>query len=502
MEQPSQSQSSRSSKSFHILGGLALIVLGLAIRLPHLHQSLWLDEMTTLGDFVMQPWGKVLAAGAGEYVPNNHVLHTILVKLIYPLPGSADALPPREALLRVPACVAGILVPLALAWPLRREAPWIALILGIVTTLHPWLVLDSLEARGYSLMLLLGILATNCLPNGRSRWPIAYLVLLTLATYTVPLAVMLIPAHGLAMWILRRSAFVTWIICAAISLLLVCQLYMPMFGGLTSYYRNPYSATLSYRQFLDALPRYALAGTRLPIHTDPFWHGPAVTSTAIYWALPVIAIVLGSVLGWKRVAIRPALITFGLATLIGVLLPLGMAGTSEPRFVQWILLWFCLAVVSVLTSVNSGWGKTFGILGIVSLISWQVLLDLRMPTNQPIREGMALADQIVPPGREIIVVYIGASEAVGLYGSQVRHHELRAAFNLKQLRRIQEHSIHETGHLPWVVIFFEGLARDRDRPGNDENGLWRALLANYHLAAPRLPGRIAPVAVYAPKRDP
>ena len=60
-----------------------VIVLGLAVRLPHLNQSLWYDEMTTLTEYVLQPWSKVLAAQAGEYVPNNHVLHTILAKLTY-----------------------------------------------------------------------------------------------------------------------------------------------------------------------------------------------------------------------------------------------------------------------------------------------------------------------------------------------------------------------------------------------------------------------------------
>ena len=103
-------------KSIQIWCTLGVLLVSLAVRLPHLGQSLWYDEMTTLGQYVLQPWSKILAANTGEYVPNNHVLHTILAKLVY-----SGAIPPNEALLRLPALLAGLLVPLALAWPLRKK---------------------------------------------------------------------------------------------------------------------------------------------------------------------------------------------------------------------------------------------------------------------------------------------------------------------------------------------------------------------------------------------
>ena len=136
-----------SPKSLQVWIGLTVLLVGLAVRLPHLVQSLWLDEMTTLTGYVLQPWSVVLAAGKGGYVPNNQVLHTILAKVVYQLGtnGGTNAIPPHEALLRLPALVAGILVPLSLAWPLRRSEPWIAFLVGLLAAVNPWLMAFSVR---------------------------------------------------------------------------------------------------------------------------------------------------------------------------------------------------------------------------------------------------------------------------------------------------------------------------------------------------------------------
>src|SRR5438034_1511858 len=68
----------RSTTSIILWASLVIFALALLVRWPHLSQSLWLDEMTTLVDYVRQPWSRVVAARAGEYVPNTHVLHTAL----------------------------------------------------------------------------------------------------------------------------------------------------------------------------------------------------------------------------------------------------------------------------------------------------------------------------------------------------------------------------------------------------------------------------------------
>jgi hypothetical protein len=482
-----------STTRLQIWCGLGVLLLGLPVRLPHLNQSLWYDEMTTLVEYVAGPWSKILAAKPGEYVPNNHVLHTILVKLVYSMGGDVQAVPPREALLRLPALLAGLAVPFALAWPIRRSDPLLALVIAILTMLHPWLVAFSVEARGYSLLLLLGILATNCLFTR----PICYVITLAMAIYTVPLAVLLIPAHAVAVLALRRSDFRKWMIGTVAAIALAGVLYLPMYRGLIRYYAHPYAPTMDYRQFLDWLPRYAMAGIRLPRSADPL----ALPETgAIFWALPVLGIIFGSIVGWSRVSLRPTLLTVGFATIFGIILPLIDAGATEVRFVPWIMLWFCVAMAGGLLASPNRIGTIAGVLGLITLVGWQLQQDITMPPNQPVREGIQLADRVVPPGRDILILYLGARESMALYGQT--HHQLLAGPDTDAMMRMQAKSLDETGHLPWIVICFEQLARDRDLFPPETRGMWTNLMTNYHLAGPRLPARLTPIAIYAPNEKP
>jgi hypothetical protein len=291
------------------------------------------------------------------------------------------------------------------------------------------------------------------------------------------------------------------LIAAMVAIALAGLLYLPMYRGLMSYYAHPYPPTMDYRQFLDWLPRYAMAGVRLPQNRDPL--APESTG-AIFWALPTLVIIFGSVMGWQRPALRPLLLTMGGATIFGMLLALVDRGATEVRFVPWISLWFCVAIVAGFLAAPAGIGKVAGILGLLTLIGWQTVQDVSMPPNQPIREGIHLADQIVPPGRDILILYLGARESIALYGDT--RHELLPGPDTATMLAMQRKAIVETGHLPWVVIFFERLARDRDLAGEsgstETRGLWRSLMVNYHLATARLPARLTPIAIYAPNEKP
>src|SRR3954470_20277121 len=202
--QQSQSPPPRSPLVREMLIAAAVIILALLVRMTPLGQSLWYDEMATLVNSVGQPWSCIVK---GQYTPNNHILFSLLAKLVTPESGD---LADQTILVRLPSLIAGSLVPIALAWPLRRCCPKLALGIAIVGTLHPWLITFSTWARGYALLLLLAILATNFLPTARQwiRWP--YVVFATAALYTQPLAILLIAAHGLTMLIIRRELFITW----------------------------------------------------------------------------------------------------------------------------------------------------------------------------------------------------------------------------------------------------------------------------------------------------
>ncbi len=486
------------STSRTVFTALAIFILALAVRLPRMSQSLWYDEMYTLVEYVAQPWQKVLAAHPGEYVPNNHVLYTVLAKLIY---HANEDQGPNEALLRVPALLAGCLLPIALAWPLRRTSPWIALLLAIVACLHPWLIAFSTEARGYSLLLLLGVVATNLLPDGRRRWPIGYALTLTAAIYTVPIAVLLLVAHGVAVATLRRDSQAAWGRAAGLSVMLSGLLYLPMGRAMVRrYYRQPYDTTISYREFLDQLPRFALAGERLPRQSLDILRPPDSFSGSVYWALPVLVILIGSAFAWSSVELRPTVVSIGVVSVLGVLLPLVSAGATEVRFVPWAGVWFCMGVVAISGSPHGRLMRGVAVVGVVLLVIWMGLRDAAMLGNQPIREGIALADHLAPAGYDLMVGYLGAREAAYLYGEQAGGHLVLAGHDAARWIASEQRALRETGHLPWVVIFYEDLARRRNEGAEDSRGVWVHLMKNYRLVT-RLPGRVSGVGIYEPKEE-
>ena len=369
--------------------------------------------------------------------------------------------------------------------------------IAMVAELHPWLLDFSVEARGYSLVLLLGIIATNLLPTGLAASAaselaaeaaspvIPYALVMALAIYTVPLAVLLIPAHAVAMIILRRSAILSWLKGVCIELLLSTLLYLPMYRGLLSYYRNPYSPTIVYREFLDALPRYAMAGASVP-------HSPA-----IFWALPVITIIIGSVLGWSRASLRPMLITLGHRDAAG---NAGSAdqfrrdGSSVCSVDIAVVLRFNGERVSVRSAAmgknrwRSGSFDADGLAGFCRMSrccrSSRFARGFIWPIRLLRRGATSWCCIWVPANRSLCT----ATPRTGLL----------PAPDMNSMILMEKKAIADTGHLPWVVIFYEKLARDRNFGPAETRGLWTNLVTLYDAGA-MLPGRLTPVSIFRPK---
>lgn len=186
-------------------------VLALVVRWPGVGQSLWYDEMYTLLHYVGQPWERIVA---GEYTPNNHVLFSLIAKLLVPENRGIGEI---AAAMRVPSLVAGALLPVALGWPMRRSHPAMALAVALVAAVHPWSVSLSGWARGYSLLLLLCVVSTGLLPKRKQTMKWGYAVVLAAAMYTQPIALGVVVGHGMAMLVLRRDAFATWLRSAAVA---------------------------------------------------------------------------------------------------------------------------------------------------------------------------------------------------------------------------------------------------------------------------------------------
>ena len=270
-----------------------------------------------------------------------------------------------------------------------------------------------MEARGYSLMLLLGMIATNQLPREvvaesasavRPGWWMGYAVTMTLVIlYDTPGGAVDSGACGCG--VCQQADFLCCLDQG-------CGTCRDAFDPALSADVPGLAKLLSQPIFDDdGLPAVlkCVAAVCDVRHQRCEW--PRRSSGA----LPVIIIVIGSVLGWQRAALRPMLITFAMATLLGVLLPAVIPAATEVRFVPWILPWFCIAVVSAFLSDRPRWGKIIGFLGLFTLMVWQLMQDLTLLPQQQIREGIQRIDKITPARRRPYGVVSGGARGSRFY---------------------------------------------------------------------------------------
>ncbi|UQA59091.1 glycosyltransferase family 39 protein [Polyangium aurulentum] len=166
-----------------LLAAIALLALGLALRLPHLDVPFVRDQDVQRLFTGALPLGEILT---GKGLLDRHpplwfvVLHAVL------------PLGPSEAVARLPAAIAGALVGpaiVAAAWSVRGRAGPVAALAGLAVTLSPALVARSREVSEIPLFSLLSIaicalvLRASEAPSRRTRVALAASVALALWTY-------------------------------------------------------------------------------------------------------------------------------------------------------------------------------------------------------------------------------------------------------------------------------------------------------------------------------
>lgn len=179
---------------------LLLIVLGGAsLRLAFLAEPMRQDEADTVMRFALSPARVILVDTA---IPNNHILHSLLVK------ASIVAFGMGEWAVRLPALVAGLLA-IPLTFQLGRSmhsAPTGLLGAGLVAA-SPSMVLFSTNARGYTIVVsafLAALLAARSAIAGPNIWRwAAFVALVTVAMAVTPSALY---ATGVAcLWTLLQA---------------------------------------------------------------------------------------------------------------------------------------------------------------------------------------------------------------------------------------------------------------------------------------------------------
>ena len=133
---------------------VGLVAIGLVLRGIRLQESLWYDEIAAMISSSLFGPGPAL----GNYhALANHAFHSALTAMSLQALGATDA----ELALRLPAFLAGIAcVPAMFALGRAIDGDRLGLLAAPIVTLMPVAILESVESRGYSLMMLCAILAT------------------------------------------------------------------------------------------------------------------------------------------------------------------------------------------------------------------------------------------------------------------------------------------------------------------------------------------------------
>jgi len=446
------------------LTAAAVFAVALLVRLPAVLQSLWYDEMYTLLNYVLAPWGHIVA---GDYSPNNHVLYSLLAKAMS-LAVAANTFDLTVAI-RLPSLLAGSAAAVAIAWPLRRQLPLLALAIALTAALNPWLVSLSGWARGYALLLLLSAVATHLLPQQHRPFHWAYAAAMVAALYTQPIALGIVIGHGACMLIERRRLFVSWLISTAIAGAVVGMLYTVFLAtGAREYWAGGGAPSVPYGQFLrELLPQVHLGQSA--VH-------------AAFLVPPLLILVAGGALAWTVATLRPMLITFAVATLCAILLPVAIPRTGEVRAALWLIPLYCIGAGALLLVPRPmPYLRWAGAATLLIFLAMRVYAIDTVPA-QPIAEAVTRAREIAGEGGTVIGVYTASVEARALYRGIDA-----VAYDLPTLRQVERNA---SAPVIAVVFYEQLLGRNPEaRP------LWDYLNAEYQ-AVSRLAGRVAPAAIY------
>ena len=244
--------------------GLALafaLAIGAYARLALLRAPLQYDEAYTFMAFATRPVWSILT----DYsLPNNHVLHTLLVRAAFLAFGS------DVWAIRLPAFLAGLaMIPAAYLAARAHTNRRAALLAAGLVAAWPYLVRYGADARGYTLvglftLLLLALAPTLLTKNNLFAW-LLFVVLAALGLFTVP--VMAYSLGTLYAWLLlstlassdRKRRFgqmmATCFLSGLAVLALTGLLYAPILlvSGPRALFTNPFVRSFGWGEWRELL---------------------------------------------------------------------------------------------------------------------------------------------------------------------------------------------------------------------------------------------------------
>ena len=379
---------------------------GLFNRLVLLRAPMQYDEAYTFMAFARRPFWDVIS----DYeLPNNHIFHTILVRVSYLLFGDS----PES--IRIPALIAGLLViPLVYLVARKhynREVGWMAA--GMVA-FWPLATDYSTNARGYSLLMMFTLvllaLAFYLVEKRNAAGWLALVVVSALGFYTVP--VMLYSFGTVMVWVgltawtnkaqleYRGRQFLKYfLLSGAGSLMLTGILYAPVIyrSGWRSLFANTFIRSYSWSEFFKLLNPEWVQNFFIVGWVDKI-------SLPVAW-LMAIGLAAGLVFHWKISAYKISVPVVMLAWVAA------MIALQRPELLSKIFLGLVPIVVLTIAAgwfAILSWIPKFGKINPATIGALLVTLALMVGTYQLARPNLPYLTSNVPGNIEQIVLFIKA----------------------------------------------------------------------------------------------
>lgn len=375
---------------------LTLMAIALAaalVRIDRAFESLWYDEIAAFMDYAQHGPGPIVATW---FSPANHPLQSLLSWCSFTALGTVN-----ELTLRLPSLLAALLTVLATWWMARPMAGVRgALIAAAGMAIAPAAVLGSVEARGYSMMMLAGALLTGlawrAIERDRSErsslwcW-IAYAIVASLGVWAHFTTVIVPLAHGvIAVGLLLRGdrrISLRWLMALVLSAAFTLALLAPMLPWILER-RSELAALDGDEPTLWSREGLAILGTWGGAW--PWW--PSIWGGALA--------LVGIVQAWRRDA-RGWFATLLIVVpfLLALLIPLS-GSWIYARFVSFALPGAALAWGMGLDRMLDR-RRTDAILMVAVVAAGWLAVLANLPPKQPLRDLLAIAAR--QPGPVIVV---------------------------------------------------------------------------------------------------
>lgn len=374
-----------------------VVVVGALTRAVFLDQPMRQDEADTVVMYALTPVSHILV---DTEIPNNHILHTLLVR------GSIAAFGLETWVVRLPAYLFGVLlIPLTFLVGKAFYNATAGLVGAAIAAVSTPLLLYATNARGYSMIAcatLVSLLALErALATNQWRFWLGFAAVGAAGAFVNP--TMLYPMGGMVGWaaleLLTRRPFARSEVvrlataCAACTLLAVLA-YVPAIAvsGWRSVAGNSFVRPLAWDQFLANLPGFFFRMGAYPM-----------TGWPTLLVLMVVGAMLAGVVWHQRVARHRWSVALAMLSWAVLLLVITRRDPSLRVWLYLVPVFFVVAGAGITTVLGRGARRSPTIVGlVVSLVTialgWRAV-DSRAPDlladTGVFRGGLFMAERLM-----------------------------------------------------------------------------------------------------------